>query len=261
MTSLFHNVTVSPLDGRSHQWNDHCNPDSPSHAAFAKEVSDQQLTYLQSLPLFQRNQALGVAGLDATQRAKTILLNQGIEHPGLLLTSPDIKLAVEDVLEHIRDGSHNDTYFIAVVEGVIDRTKENARTKGEGVQGGAEQLLSIAARMAKGEKCECVECGPAVSRRPTSVHDFVMMGLEELEEVAKELNLIWKLSERGRFCLHKLSTIEEAVYTPVKHLANYPGPQNYHQLEEMWCLENSECDCWEVEEGASHNMFCELSDL
>jgi hypothetical protein len=148
-----------------------------------------------------------------------------------------------------------------VVEGVIDRTTEDARTKGEGVQGGAEQLLSIAARMVKGEKCECVECGPAVSHRPTAVHDFVVMGLEELEEVAKELNLEWRLSERGRFCLHKLSSTDHGlVYNSVKHLANTPGPQDYHQLEEMWCLENSECDCWDVEEGANHNMFCELSD-
>jgi len=170
-------------------------------------------------------------------------------------------LAIEDVLESICDGSHDDIYFIAVVGGEIDRIKEDARTKGEGVQGGAEQLLSIAARMVKGEKCECVECGPTVSHRPTAVHDFVVMGLEELEEVAKELNLEWRLSERGRFCLHKLSlTVHGSVYNSVKHLANTPGPQDYHQLEEMWCLENSECDCWDVEQGATHNMCCELSD-
>ena len=147
-----------------------------------------------------------------------------------------------------------------MVEGVIDRTKEDARTKGEGIRGGAEQLLSIAARMVKGEKCECVECGPAVSHRPTAVHDFVVMGLEELEDVAKEMNSDWMLSKRGRFCLHKLSTIKVAVYNPVTHLASYPRPQNYYQLEEMWCLENSECDCWDVEEGATHNMFWALND-
>jgi len=258
MTSPFNNVIVSPFDGRPDECDDDYKSVSPAHAAFAKEIHDEQLAHFQSLPLEQQNVVLGVAGLDATQRAKKIILNRRIEDTSLLLTEDDIKLAVEDVLENIRDGTLNDTYFNSVIDVIIDRAVEDAPTRGHGVQGAAEQLLSIAARMVKGEKCECEECGPAVSHRPTNVHDWVVMGLKELEEVTQKLDLDWQLNERGRFSLLKLSTVNEREYREVKHLADTSERQDYRELRQMWSLENEDCDCWDEVGGAKHAMWCEM---
>lgn len=228
MTSPFYNVTVSPLDGRP----DNHKSISSAHAAFSKEVYDDQISHFKSLPLEQQNRLLGVTGLDTTKRAKSIILNKKIDDTSFLLTSEDIQLLVEDVLETIRDGRLNEVYFNKVIDLVIDRAVEDAPTKGDGVQIAVEQLLSIAARMIRGEKCECEECGPAVSHRNTNVHEYVAMGLEELEGVTKEMKLDWQLSKRGRFSLLKLSTINTGEYRKVKHLANTSDRQNYRQLKE-----------------------------
>ena len=262
MTSLFHNVTVSPLDGQSHAWDDNCEWKSASHAAFAKEISDQQIAYLQSLPLKQQDQVLGVAGFEATQRAKTILLNEGIEHPGLLLTKQELDLAVKDCYFDMQDDSIDEIHIFAVIEGILDRAKEDAAiTKGYSIQEGVGQLLHLGSRMIKGQGCG--DCGEGKSGEGWDVQHEFANGLKELEEFGREMKLEWRIRDRARFSLEKLCLIYPSCYQQVRHLAQRPDHFQVYfddQLESMWCDRNPGCICWDMTAGEEHLEWCKLSE-
>ena len=261
--SLFRFVTISPLNGQTHTWDDCCEINNASHVAFAKEVSDRQLNHLRSLSQQELAQVLGTEGCTPTGRARTILLDERIEKPGHLLTKDDIDLAVRECYDDICHGHFSPIYVDAVIEGIWDRTVEDAVTKGEGIQEGVEQLLWLTSRVVKGQACR--ECGEGIENGGHSSSDFTVMALEELEQTSKDMGLEWRLSDKGRFMLDKLITIFESDYGKIRHLAETLDPairyRGYEELETMWCDEYPECRCWDENRVEYHDHGCELSEL
>jgi len=258
------NDTIIPsLDGQHHSPDDGCHPDAPSHSAYVRTLSDRQVNYLNSLSSDQQARVLGVVGLTSAQRVKSILLNNSIHQPGLFLSKAEIAIGVKDCYDAIAAGRIDVYDIFAVIEGILDRTKEDAIVKGEGIEGGVQQLLFLASRMVKGEACE--ECEVGVISCWTSVHFDFIDALVEIEEFATKHDLKFQLDTKAEFALDKLCKIFEGIslgrgYSTFRYLIQ-GGLENTQQLEEMWCNEDNSCICWDTTVGDHHGIMCELNGL
>jgi hypothetical protein len=215
--SLCSDITV-------HHPEDGCHDDSPSHAAYAKAVTDSRLKYLRSLSPEEQARVLGTEGCSPTERTRTILLDERIQRPGRFLTKEEIDLAVQESYDDICDGNISPIYVNATIEGIWDRTVEDAVAEGKGIQEGVEQLLWLTSRVVKGQACR--ECGAGIGGNRHYVNHFTVMALEELEQTGKDLGLEWRLSDKGRFTLDKLIAIFESDYGKFQHLAETPNPSD-----------------------------------
>jgi hypothetical protein len=226
-------------------------------------VTEEQLKYLRSLSPEEQARVLGTEGCSPTGRARTILLDEGIQKPGHLLIKEEIDLAVQECYDDICRGDISPIYINAVIEGIWDRTVEDAITEGKGIQEGVEQLLWLTSRVVKGQACR--ECGVGIGEDRHSVNHFTVMALEELEQTGKDMGLEWRLSNKGRFTLDKLIAIFESDYGKFQHLAETPNPSDryrrYDQLETMWCHEYPECTCWDENRLDHHHEECDVSDF
>jgi len=105
---------------------------------------------------------LAALGSDPMKKVKTILQNPAIGQTGLLLTSHEMSLAVDDVYSSFRSGRMVDeSYIINLLDAIVDRVRRD----GAGMVRGIEQVVKLAASMVKGEACE--ECYMADYQSPT----------------------------------------------------------------------------------------------
>jgi len=258
--ALSNDSTAPSFDGQSHTPDDYCSFNDASHLKFAQSISDRQANYLRSLPPSRRAVVLNTVGATRAQRVKKILLNYKLHQPGTFLSMSDLIVASDNCYNDICAGIIDVDYILDLMDAIIDRTEKDALTKGKGVQGGAEMLLSIASRMIKGQACG--DCGAGVwSQGCTTPAEFVVDGLLELEEVGKKMNLEWKLTNKAKFSLDKLCSVYGHCFDEVKHLSKTSEPQRHQELEEMWCNDHPGCNCWDDEAGDNHYIGCEIIEL
>jgi hypothetical protein len=209
---------------------------------------------------------LGVVGATPAARIKAILVNTDIHQPGLFLSKAEIAIAVKDCYDGIAAGRYNGKDVFGVIEGILDRAKEDAMVKGDGIEGGIEQLLFLASRFVKGQACEDEGCDTGIISKHNCIHGDFEDAIDKLEDFATEHNLEIKLSTKGQFALNKLCKVFGGVgegrgYTSLQHLIGTPDRlEDTQQLEEMWCHQNEDCDCWDSDVGQYHSRMCRLNE-
>jgi hypothetical protein len=257
---------ASPLDDGLHLISDLCLDETPLHVAVLKKFCSQQVNLLKSLSSDEQANILGVVGATPVNRVKSILLNNKVHHPGLILSKSGLALAVKDCYNEICAGRYDDRLIFALIDGIIDRTEEDARTKGEGIKDAVEQLLHLASRFVKGQACgeeDCNGCYAGDSATYLLVQKDFALGIMDLDQFAKEQKLEIKLSDRASYSLLKLCSIFGEYYDSIRYLAKKPEPFYFVQLEEMWCnwrAKDSDCRCWDYGEIAFHHKGCELNE-
>jgi hypothetical protein len=130
-------------------------------------------------------------------------------------------------------------YIINLIEGIV----EGVRKEG-GVNEAMEQVVSLAARMVKGEGCG--ECGSHDYQSPVrgsiDLTDEFVDALADLVNTASEQGIDLVLSTKARFSIDKLVTIYYE-YDWLQSL--FEMDMETDELEEMWCHENQKCWCWD----------------
>jgi hypothetical protein len=201
---------------------------------------------------------LAAIGTNPLNKAKTILQNPAIGRPGLLLSTQELSLAVDNVYSNFRSGRMvNESYIINLLDAIVDRIRRDR----EGMVEGIEQVVMLAARMVKGEACE--ECYMSDYQSPT--HGSVELArrfvdtIEDLDGLATDHGVELLLSSRTRYSIDKLCSIYE-YFDWVRHLGGYAGDAD--DLEEMWCHGKSRCgaDCWDSGYDNLHLKWCRPSE-
>ena len=201
------------------------------------------LQFLIDLPANEKAWVLAALGNDPVKKARTILSSSNIVKPGSLLTSQELGRAVEDVLHSFRSkAAVDEDYIINLIEGIV----EGVRKDGQGVNGGLEQVISLAARMIKGEGCG--ECDSPSYQSPVrgsiDLMDEFVDALIDLVNIASsmDIDLSLTLCKKAKFSITKLAT----VYDEFDWLQNlFETNMETDELEEMWCHENQNCWCWD----------------
>jgi hypothetical protein len=225
----FPNDSSASLSSEStvHYPEDNCDEDSPSHAAYAKAVSDGQLHYLQSLSPDERDQVLGVAGFTPSERVKTIISDEGHEKPGRFLTDEEVALVVRDCYNEIIGGEIDENYVGELVFAIVDRSTEDFKIKGEGLESGLEQILCLASGVVKVQPL--AEGDDGYSHPHVFVQHCFVDGIRELEEFGKKQSHIWRLSDKGRCAMDELVSKFGEKYGRFQYLATTPEPSLQHQ--------------------------------
>jgi hypothetical protein len=109
-----------------------------------------------------------------------------------------------------------------------------------------EQVISLAARMIKGEGCR--ECRSPEYESPirgsTDLMDEFVDALIDLVNIASsmDIDLSLTLCKRAKFSITKLAT----VYDDFDWLQKlFEMRMETDELEEMWCHGNQKCWCWD----------------
>jgi hypothetical protein len=211
-------------------------PSAPVTIASARP----DLQFLINLPADEKAWVLAALGNDPLKKARTILSSSNLVKPGSLLTSQELARAVDDVLDSFRSkAAVDEDYIINLIEGIV----EGVRKEG-GVNEAMEQMVSLAARMVKGERCG--ECGSLDYHSPIrgsiDLTDEYVDALADLVNIASEQGTDVVLSAKARFSIDKLVTI----YDEYHWLQNlFKMDFETDDLEEMWCHKSQSCWCWE----------------
>ena len=198
------------------------------------------LQYLIDLDADEKAWVLAALGNDRLKKARTILSSSNVVKPGSLLTSKELARAVNDDLSSFRsDDAVDEYYIINLIQGIVERVREEG-----GVNEGMEQVISLAARMIKGEGCG--KCGSLEYKSPIRgsidlVDEFVD-ALADLVNIASEQATDLVLSAKANFSIAKLAT----VYDEFTWLQTVREEEmEAEDMEEMWCHENQGWICWD----------------
>jgi hypothetical protein len=189
-----------------------------SSAPVAIASARPDLQFLINLPADEKAWVLAALGNDPLKKART----------------------VDDVLDSFRSkAAVDEDYIINLIEGIV----EGVRKEG-GVNEAMEQMVSLAARMVKGERCG--ECGSLDYHSPIrgsiDLTDEYVDALADLVNIASEQGTDVVLSAKARFSIDKLVTI----YDEYHWLQNlFKMDFETDDLEEMWCHKSQSCWCWE----------------
>jgi len=200
------------------------------------------LQYLIDLGADEKAWVLAVLGNDPLKKARAILSSSKVNKPGSLFTRKELAWAVDDVIKSF--GTHtavDEDYIINLIEGIVERVREEG-----GINEAMEQVISLAARMIKGEDCQ--ECGsleyePPIRGSSDLVDEFVN-ALARLVQISGEQGMNLVFSTKANFSIAKLATIyDERFWLPIIGDV-YMDADEMEVMEEMWCHEKG-CSCWD----------------
>jgi bacterioferritin-associated ferredoxin len=207
---------------------------------------------LLALALNEKAWVLAALGNDPLKKAETILQNPAIGRPGLLLSSQELSIAVENVYSKLSSNIEvEERYIVNLVVAIVDRV----RIDGEGMTEGIEQVVRLAARMVKGEACG--KCYSAEYQSPTRssidlARQFVD-AIEALDGIATALGVKVFMSSKPKFSIEKLCSIYDH-FDQVRHLID--DLNDIEELEEMWCHDGCCASCWDSGDGDLHLKWC-----
>jgi len=155
------------------------------------------LQFLINLPADEKAWVLAALGHDPLKNARTILSSSDIVKPGSLLTSQELARAVDDVLTSFRSEiTVDEDYIINLIEGIVEGVWKEG-----GANEAMEQVISLAARMVKGEGCG--ECGSHDYQSPVrgsiDLTDEFVDALADLVNIASAQGIDLVLSTKARF--------------------------------------------------------------
>jgi hypothetical protein len=234
----------------------------------SQEPTREQLQYLRDLPA-QHKFMIMDAIEDPVKKARMVVMVQG----GHMISLPEptgeqITLAYQDCYNDIVKGDVDENCIDSIRQAILSYPTSEYHNYGK--KEGVEQLLSLASRMIKGERCG--ECEISF-RSPTRGSDDLHRELSRaIRHIVGDTRMGSSLSLKSKFALKKLCSIYPSYYRPLEeYLIGNTNPRSAI-YEKMWCHENVHligghgkddkgehkmiCKCWDEGYEGAHCKTC-----
>ena len=228
----------------------------------SQEPTKELLQYLRDLPARHRAMIMDAVE-DPIKKARMVVMAQG----GHMISLPkptkeQIALAYQDCYNEIVKGEVDETYIDSIRHSILSySTTENHRY---GKKDAVEQLLSLASRLVKGERCE--ECRINF-KSPTrgwqgsdELHRKLSRAIYSIVGYTEEAGQGWSLTLKLKFALNKLARIYPKHYQSLEFLIWNSNPHSAI-YETMWCHENVHPDAgYGQDDKGEHKTVCKCWD-
>jgi hypothetical protein len=252
------------------------NSNSKTRFDPSKEPTAEQLRYLENLPAHHKA-LIREAVEDDLQIAKTIIMKKAGFYHDDNPTKWQINLAVRDCYTQITRNRADENYIYAVIQAIVYEWGNADEVDKNDHRNAMENLITLASRMVKGEKCTvCNDDEPSPLRGSETIHQHFADAMLQLVDDYPDPPLNIDLGDKSKFALTKLCEIHPETYRWVKYLTKGRGPE-WEGYETMWCgydikggvynFDDEDrddyvrtCDCWDQDYGPEHEKYCPFAD-